>query len=198
MFSKEAGVKVFIAAALLVMMSGLLGCGQEKIERVYTPGLVVILRHGEKPETGPELSARGRERAAALVEVFRTRPELNVNGKPAVIYAMKPGGDDMSRRPMETVEPTSKALGIPMVTRYTHLEYDKVVREVFGTPAYEGKTVVVCWEHHVIPDLAKAFGVKKAPEWHGKVFDEFWLVTYEGEEAKLTVVGEGALAGDRR
>ncbi len=188
-----------IAAVLFLLLGGLVGCAQEKIQRTYTPGMVVILRHGEKPDPeGVNLSARGRERAQALVEVFKGRADLNVNGKPVVIYAMGPGGDDDSRRPVETMEPTSRILGIPMVTRYTHLEYAQVAKEVFGNPAYEGKTVVVCWEHHVIPELAKAFGVEKVPQWHGKVFDQFWLVTYPvpGREAQLKVVGEQALPGD--
>ncbi len=95
---------------LMLLAGGLTGCAQEKIERTHTPGMVVILRHGEKPTPeGVDLSARGEERARALVEAFKSRPELNVNGKPVVIYAMGPGGDDESQRPMKTMEPTAQA-----------------------------------------------------------------------------------------
>ncbi len=83
------------------------------------------------------------------------------------------------------------------MTRFTHLEYREVVKAVYANPAYEGKTVVVCWEHHVIPDLAKAFGVKDAPRWHEKVFDEFWIIQYPNGKAQMTVVPERVLAGDR-
>jgi hypothetical protein len=191
-------MRYLICLMLLGLSVCFMGCVQEKVSGPYRPGMVVILRHGEKPDPeGVDLSERGRQRAQALVNVFKERPELNVNGKPVVIYAMLPGGNDDSRRPMQTVEPTSKALGIPMVTTYTHLEYEQMVKAIFENPAYVGKTVVVCWEHHVIPDMARAFGVKKPPgKWHGDVFDRFWVITYPGGEARMIVAPELALPGD--
>ena len=188
---------------ILVLCAGIFtGCvGSPATDQPFRPAMIVLLRHGEKPlppePEGINLSAKGRERAQALVNVFKTRPELNVNGKPVVIYAMGPGGNDGSHRPMQTIEPTSKALGIPMISRYTHEEYPDVARQIFANPSYQGRTVIICWEHHVIPEFAKSLGVHHPPaKWHGDVFDIFWIITYPDGKAVLTQLPERALPGD--
>jgi hypothetical protein len=71
----------------------------------------------------------------------------------------------------------------------------EAARDVMTGPQWQGKTVVMVWEHHHIADrqLEKQFpnekvtlrqllnldGVASVPEtWHGGNFDYFWIVNY--------------------
>lgn len=196
-----SGKLQLVLLCLLAFLSlGIYGCvGTTETDQPYKPAMIVVLRHGEKPPEGNNLDAQGQERARALVNVFSTRPDLNAYGKPVVIYAMGPSPEDPSNRPVQTVLPTSQALGIPMVTHYTHLQYADVAREIYNTPSYQGRTVIICWEHHVIPDLIKSLGVHHGPKkWDGRVFDQFWIVRFPGGVPTLSIEPQNALPSDSR
>ena len=47
------------------------------------PGQVIIIRHGEKPAEGDDLTVKGRERAAALAPFFQ-----DGDYRPVAIYAV--------------------------------------------------------------------------------------------------------------
>lgn len=48
-------------------------------------------------------------------------------------------------------------------------------------PSYEGKMVLIAWEHRIIPEIAEEFGVMNAPKkWPGEVFDRLWVIDFEG------------------
>src|SRR5665213_1161111 len=76
-----------------------------------TPAQIVIIRHGEKPKSGPDLDARGYQRAHALVGFFEKNPAMLRFGRPVAIYAMAPktqvdpSDDEGSLRAIETVQP---------------------------------------------------------------------------------------------
>ena len=38
-------------------------------------------------------------------------------------------------------------------------DYAQMVKEILTKPEYDGKVVLICWEHKAIGDLATAFGV---------------------------------------
>ena len=67
----------------------------------------LIIRHAEKPDTGPDLSPSGQQRAEAYKHYFR---KFTVDSKPLrpdAIFAAKDSKD--SHRPRLTVEPFAKA-----------------------------------------------------------------------------------------
>jgi hypothetical protein len=163
------------------------------------PAQVVIIRHGEKPEHGNNLDERGKERAEALVGFFKDNPGVLEYGTPVAIYAMKPGPDDESQRPIETVEPLAKALDLKIHAEFGHDEYPKMAEEIKNSAEYDGKMVLICWEHKVIPQIAKALGVESAPaKWHGNVFDRVWVVSYsmDGEVKSFRNLPQHLLPGD--
>jgi broad specificity phosphatase PhoE len=108
------------------------------------PTQVIIIRHGEKPSEGNTLCQQGVCRAVALAQDFV--PQF---GKPSAIYAMGPGSDDSSLRPIETVTPLANALGLPIRSQYTRLQFQQVAADVESNSGM----VLISWEHKAIPAL---------------------------------------------
>jgi hypothetical protein len=158
------------AVLLLVCVAG---------RAVAQPAQVIIIRHAEKPDEGNELNERGQERAAALVAYFQGRPEVLQFKTPIAIYAQSPKKEDSSLRPLQTVKPLADALKLSVVQAYTRDEYPKMVEEILSNRDYKGKMVLICWEHKVIPDIARSLRATDAPaKWHGSVFDRTWMITF--------------------
>lgn len=144
-----------------------------------TPAQVLIIRHAEKPEGGNGLSPIGMMRAKELVSFFTKSPEVLKFGPLAAIYAARPGKEDGSVRSIQTVTPLASAMKLPLHSQYTAGHYLQMVEEVMTNPDYQGKSVLICWEHHAIPEIARAFGAHDAPsKWHGHVFDRVWLIGF--------------------
>ncbi|EGF79275.1 hypothetical protein BATDEDRAFT_89919 [Batrachochytrium dendrobatidis JAM81] len=166
---------------------------------------VLLIRHAEKltwhKGTTPEidqkaayidnhcLSAKGYERAHALVSYFTNRHEIvSLYEQRPLAAVISQGVDDgpdawgRSRRPLETVEPLVKAwnLAWPSVamsavdnascTTQTltpqRLPLIQVLKKDFANLTasikngeFEGKTVIISWSHQQLPQLATALGV---------------------------------------
>ena len=150
------------------------------------PAQVLIIRHGEKiNDINPHLSARGKERAKKLVDLFLKNPKFNRFGPPVAIYAAAPKTDDSSTRPQDTVLPLAKALKLNVNLEYNKKQYDDLSDAIYNNPKYNNKTVVICWVRQTIPDLASAFYATEVPtEWSGDSFDRVWKIQFkDGENA---------------
>jgi broad specificity phosphatase PhoE len=155
------------------------------------PRLVMIIRHGEKPEgKDPNLSPKGYERAQALATVIPDN-----FARPDFLFATKKSKD--SERPIETITPLSKALGEPIDEQFSDDQVAELAHQVLTDPKYNGKVVLICWHHGKIPDLAKDLGATDAPkDWNGKVFDRVWELTYSDGAVQFSNLPEKALPGD--
>jgi hypothetical protein len=162
------------------------------------PVQILIIRHGEKPgdpsaqddETDPNLSVKGRERAAALAfYVPATFQPVDF------LFATKQSKN--SNRPVETITPLSQAIQQPIDSTYSDDDFEKLAKHIQTHPKYAGKRVLICWHHGRIPDLARALGVSNPPDkWHGDVFDLVWQIDYADNQAKLTIINQKLLYGD--
>jgi hypothetical protein len=159
------------------------------------PRHVLIIRHAEK--TGDKedvhLSRRGQDRAEALDRLFVTAPgRPDPFPRPDFIFAACDHKD--SHRPIETVTPLAKKLKLTVDTRFDNklpAPADKgdapkkagmaeLRDELFGTPKYAGKTVLVSWRHSTLPALAGTLKAGKVPEkWGDEVFDRVWQISYD-------------------
>jgi hypothetical protein len=153
-------------------------------------GLVMIIRHGEKPSgSTPGVDARGNQdpssltdvgwnRAHRLVDLFnpadgRLRPGL---ARPAAIYAASANGNGEGARTRETVTPLADKLGIPLDTTFGKGDEKALVNRVISRP---GPTLIA-WQHGEIPLIAKAFpSVTPTPpaQWPDSRFDLIWTFT---------------------
>jgi hypothetical protein len=160
------------------------------------PKQVIIIRHGEKPITGNTLDQRGYERAAALAPFF----EYSNTMKPDAIYAMENNSANPSLRPIETCTPTAQALHLPLHTEFSHSEYQALAKSIMSNQAYNGKTVLICWSHGIIPSIASAFGVNPEPnKWPNSVFDQIYLIKFNQQTGKVvsfTILPQKLLYGD--
>ena len=146
------------------------------------PAQVIMIRHAEKSTEGTQLNLKGQERTAAFVPYFLGDPEVLEFGTPIEIFAVKPSQENGSTRCIETVTPLANRLQQTVTTTYEADQYAKLVAEIKQNPKYEGKMVLICWEHKVLPDMARAFGTITAPEkWLSDVYDRLWKITYNSE-----------------
>ena len=147
------------------------------------PAEVILIRHAEKPETGNDLTLRGRERAAALVPYFLETPELLEAKTPVAIYAQRPKNATSSIRSIETVRPLANALHLKINDSFVRDEFQQMVEEIRHKPEYEGHTVLICWEHKVIPEIAAKLGAENAPKsWPDATYDRTWIVKFQGDK----------------
>jgi phosphohistidine phosphatase SixA len=137
---------------------------------------VLIIRHGEKPgdpatdgaDDGRDLSTRGFERAGALAVYIPA-----TFGPPDFLFATEESKH--SNRPVETITPLAKVLGIEINSKHADDDFQKVADDILSNAKYAGKLVLICWHHGKIPKLTAALG-GSAPfdPWPGDVFDRVW------------------------
>ena len=184
--------RTFLTAAVVMLAA----CGGNP--SVGAPAQIIFLRHGEKPDAGPELSKRGWERADALVNLFTHDSRVLEHGTAAAIFVMKPSKTGASVRAVQTMEATGRALKLKLDRHFTRDEIAPLARAILNTPAYEGKTVVVCWEHDAIPEMLKAFGWKSGPtHWSDKSYDRLWVLDFEnGRPTRFRDLPQKIMPGD--
>ena len=158
------------------------------------PAQIVLIRHGEKPadSTNPHLSPAGEARARDLVVFITTDPAMTRFGPPAAIFATQTTHHDDGQRTQETVAPLGRALKLAVQTPALGKDYAVLVRQILGNPAFAGKTVVICWNHEVIPQLVAALGAPQPPKWKGSVFDVVYMISYHDGKATLTTSRYGS------
>ena len=164
-FMKTALVRIFIFSFLVIQAAQSM------------PAQIVLIRHGEKPETGDELSTQGWARAQALPELFK-RPEFNQFGNPAALYAMNKKGKNGSIRAIQTLKYVSQVFNLALNTDYTKDQVADLVKDIKKNDEYDGKMIVICWEHKVLIDIAMEFGVKEPVSWPAEQFDRAWILDF--------------------
>jgi hypothetical protein len=146
------------------------------------PRTILIIRHGEKPPEGDasvHLSTQGEQRAAALHELFE-RSEKRPKPFPVPDDVFATAASRHSKRPIETVKPLVNLLRIPFNKEHADDDFQIVANEIFHNKKYEGKTILICWHHGKIPELARALKVVDAPsKWNDLLFDRIWRITYD-------------------
>ena len=162
------------------------------------PAQVIIIRHAEKPAKGNGLSLRGEERAAALVPYFLKTEELVQFKTPVAIYAQQTNNQTASRRAIETVKPLADLLRLQVNDSYMRDDYKRMVDEIMRSKDYEGRMVLICWEHKIIPKIATELGAVDAPSnWADSEYDRTWIVTFRpGENPHCKIVPQQLLYGD--
>ncbi|MET0639379.1 MAG: histidine phosphatase family protein [Hyphomicrobium sp.] len=133
------------------------------------PARILLMRHAEKTGRTDDihLSAAGVTRAERLVTYI---PQTF--GRPDFIYAA--ARSKRSIRSIETVKPLAAALGVEVQFHIEDKEFRALIAEIFSKPEYGGKTIVICWHHGKLPEIAALLGGQKGsyPDpWPQQVFD---------------------------
>jgi len=145
---------------------------------------IVIVRHGEKPETGENLSCQGENRALALPAVL-----MKKFGRPELTYVPKLKMDTSTKhaRMFQTITPFAVQQNLTINSMYAEDDPVGVAQDVLQRTGL----VLMVWEHSQIQPLAKALGVNNPPSWGKNDFDSIWVVTPAGGTATLTTAAEG-------
>ena len=153
---------------------------------------VVIIRHGEKPDSGPELSAEGQAHAQAYVGYFQHLVLDGVPFRPDMLVASADSKN--SARERLTLTPLSQALGLPIDQRFA----DKEVKPLFEALASEqhGKSILIAWHHGELAKLLRAFGADPDAllpdgKWPGSVFN--WTVVLRYDHAGQLIPGSAQI-----
>jgi hypothetical protein len=131
---------------------------------------IMIIRHAEKPDHGhrgidskgnPDhrsLTPRGWQRAGAWSELFAPSLASPVLPVPSALFASAPArlSDDSdaskSERPLQTLTPLSKKLGIPINIEHTKGEEPQLAQAICTV----GGVVLVSWQHESIAAILKS------------------------------------------
>jgi hypothetical protein len=194
---KNANTFIFAAALALCCAAGALAA----------PAQVILIRHAEKPEYGNQLSERGFRRAEALVRFFLNEAAVTRYGAPAAIYAAAPKHEDSSIRSIQTVQPLAGALGQEPIVKFTRGQARKLAADIMENPAYDGRMVLVCWQHGNIYDIALELAQYNGSpqsalaalpgEWPDGVYDRVWLLDFNrGELTDFSDIPQNLLPGD--
>ncbi|TDT99346.1 MULTISPECIES: histidine phosphatase family protein [Azorhizobium] len=173
-------------------------------EAAATPARLIILRHGEKSDPY-RLCEIGRRRARALVEQYlgrdAERSYFAPGTAPEAIFTI-------SIHTVETASPLANSWELPQAF-YSVLPVGKAPKlfdsdlakrtkqaaeALLNNPRFDGKTVVVVWEHNHIADaslppgrraltLRQALNLDQLPgvpeTWPDNTYDYFWIVDYK-------------------
>merc|ERR1711918_66440 len=123
---------------------------------------VILIRHGEKPSKGDDLSEAGRKRAECLVNHFKGAGITN-------LYAYT---DKSSRRSVETLTPFAESQHLQIDTQTGRDDTSGLAKRLADLS--EDAVALVCWEHSVISEIAKALGVSHPGSYDG--YDAEWTV----------------------
>ncbi|OGR76799.1 MAG: hypothetical protein A2X32_01455 [Elusimicrobia bacterium GWC2_64_44] len=163
------------------------------------------MRHAEKPAEGPELNAQGFKRAQALVKFFTTNPAVTKYGTPAGIYAAAPKNEDSSIRSIQTVTPLARAIGVKVDASFTRGQTGKLVRAIMENPDYDGRLVLVCWQHERLVDAAAELAeynnssVTLPLEWDSETYDRAWVLDLKnGRVVSFKNIPQRLLPGDSK
>jgi hypothetical protein len=170
----------------------------------------MLIRHAEEPDKDagiqgvderghPDqdaLSVRGWQRAGALARLFAPNGSNGSHQKllapPVAIFAATDAWK--SHRPLCTVQPLARLLGIAVDTRFG--SEGGVTALLTAVLACRGP-VLLCWRHQAMGDIAQALcGARAARRWPDGRYDLGWVFERQGEAWQLTEVPQRVLDGD--
>ncbi|MGI4873531.1 MAG: hypothetical protein ACRYFX_20435 [Janthinobacterium lividum] len=140
---------------------------------------ILLIRHGEKPASGDNLSCAGLNRALAL---------------PAVLHKLLPappdytfvpligtdGKDTTSIRMLQTVMPYAVRHNLTINSDYAADNTAGLAKKL----RHSRGTVLVVWEHVNIVEITKKLGIKELLEWPDNDFDSIWTISFSGGGTK--------------
>ena len=119
---------------------------------------VLIVRHGEKPLTGDNLTPAGQARAQAYVSYFQN---YSLDSEPLQIHHLFAAtSSNTSRRPFLTLEPLAKILSLEIDAKYDDKNPATLVKFLHETSGFENTNILISWRHSGILELADALGVE--------------------------------------
>jgi hypothetical protein len=168
---------------------------------VARPAQIILIRHADEPDdpNNPHLSPAGVKRAEQLVSFVTTDSAMTRFGVPVAVFATRTTKHGNGQRTQETVTPLARTLRLAVQTPFQAKDFAALAKRILLDPGYAGKTVLICWNHEEIPQLARALGIKpEPPKWKAKVYDLVYVITYHDGKAALATSRYGGGVAPRQ
>ena len=142
--------------------------------------IVLIIRHGEKPDSGADLAPLGKERAKAYKRYFRDFTVDSQRLCPNAVFAAK--DSKASHRPRLTVEPFAKAEKLRVDARFSSGQTTELAASLRTND--QGKRILISWHHTDIPALLRALGAEPDSllprgKWPDSVFGWVLMLSFD-------------------
>lgn len=165
-----------------------------------TPELVLLMRHGHKSGQANDynLSPQGLERALALATLLP-----RCFGRPSQIrtFYLDPESNKNARS-YQTAVPLAVATGVNITIDMASRENSfRSGRHILTDPAFDGRRVVLFWEHRRLPELAAGLGWPTMEPVNDGDFDQLIVLRYRAGAAQPEVIHYSQsrlLAGQQR
>ncbi|MBZ9799300.1 flagellar basal body-associated protein FliL [Mesorhizobium sp. ES1-4] len=157
---------------------------------------VLIVRHGEKPDSGPGLSPEGQARAQAYAAYFQ---HFMLDGTPLRPDVLVASADSKnSTRERLTLTPLSEALKLPIDQRFADREVQNLVAAL-STESH-GRSILIAWHHGQLGKLIKTFGADPKTllpngSWPDDVFN--WVVVLRFDHTGQLVPGSARIVEEK-
>jgi phosphohistidine phosphatase SixA len=189
-----ASTSLLLSTVIASVHPGALATAEGRSDRSDPrPAQIILIRHAEKPanDNDPHLSKAGRARAQRLVGYLAVDPEITKFGKPVAVFATATNRHDGGVRTQETIAPFAASLRLKVRTPFLGQDYAKLAKAILNDAAFAGKTIIICWRHEELAELAGALGVQPVPpEWKAGNYESVWIIRYEGNNAHLITQAE--------
>jgi hypothetical protein len=139
---------------------------------------VILVRHGEKPKNGSNLTCEGLNRSLQLPEVLNKK-----FGKPDYLYipSLSLGDSTKHARMFETAIPLAVRYQLEITSRFEEKDFSAIAANVKEKKG----TVLMVWEHKAIKDIAAALGVTDPPKWADDDYDSIWIITFSNNKSPV-------------
>lgn len=174
--------KLWIWLCIIFMMAGCKpSSGQQKPTQLKE---VIIIRHGEKPDEGDNLSCKGLNRSLQLPEVLNKK-----FGTPDYVFvpSINTGKSTSTARMYQTIVPFAVKYNLNVNTKYDVEDTRDLAQDILKRKGI----VLVVWEHKNIDNIVRDLNVKDAPKWPNEDYDSIWIVTFQNGKPVLTTDKEG-------
>ncbi len=161
--------------------------------------VILIVRHAEKAKKGDGLSKAGEKRAKAYVDYFSN---FTLGSTPLKVdYLFSTADSKESCRTRLTLEPFSRAVGLPIDSRFQYTDVQGLAGAIQAKPP--GKHYLVCWHHGEIPQLVSALGADAQAlfpkgKWPDSIYDWVIQLRYDANGQLLDAkrIDEKLMPGD--
>ncbi|WP_244571179.1 flagellar basal body-associated protein FliL [Mesorhizobium carmichaelinearum] len=189
-------MKRLVLAALWIMALALSAHAAGDSTSGLADTTVLIVRHGEKPDSGPGLSPEGEARAQAYVAYFQPFMLDGMAFRPDVLVAS--ADSKSSARERLTLTPLSQALKLPIDQRFADHEVQNLVAAL-STESH-GKSILIAWHHGQLAKLIKAFSADPKTllpngKWPDDVFN--WVVVLRFDQGGQLVPGSARVIEEK-
>jgi len=114
------------------------------------PKNIFIIRHGEKIKSKVALDTNGILRSTYIPSLIE-----DLNEKGYGIHNIITANDYSSMHQEQTVLLTSWLFSIPLFIYGDYTEPEITIKTLFKNPYFNGKSILICWEHGCIQTLLK-------------------------------------------